>query len=214
MQYRVRRSEMDLLSEGHVEQATPYFRGTGVFTGPEAVVVPVSFNQSERSNKMNKKTKLVTALVIAFAAQGAMASSVDFGGYLRSGSGSSSKGGNNACFRLSGDSAFDPGGYAAVDGAGRLGNQCDTYGEIKLGTMMGESEGTKFGVHTLVAFGTQQVADYEQTIPAFREAYASAEDLGAGAFAKANLWVGKRYYNRKDVHIVDLFTLEVAGPGA
>jgi maltoporin len=163
---------------------------------------------------MKKETKLVVALVIAFAAQSAMASTIDFGGYLRSGSGSSTKGGDTPCFRLNGDSAFDPGGYAAVDGAGRLGNQCDTYGEIKLGTTMGESEGTKFGIHTLIAFGTQQVADYEQTIPAFRESYASAEDLGSGAFAKASLWVGKRYYNRKDVHIVDLFTLEVSGPGA
>ncbi len=162
---------------------------------------------------MTKKIKLVAAIVMAFAAQGVMAATVDFGGYLRSGSGSSTKGGTDVCFRLNGDSALDP-GYAAVDGAGRLGNQCDTYGEIKLGAMMGESDGTKFGVHTLIAFGTQQVADYEQTIPAFREAYGSAEGFGSGAFAKSTMWVGKRYYNRKDVHIVDLFTLEVAGPGA
>lgn len=106
---------------------------------------------------MKKETKLVVALVIAFAAQSAMASTIDFGGYLRSGSGSSTKGGDNPCFRLNGDSAFDPGGYAAVDGAGRLGNQCDTYGEIKLGTTMGESEGTKFGIHTLIAFGKSVV---------------------------------------------------------
>jgi len=163
---------------------------------------------------MIKKTKLVAALVMAFAAQGVMASSVDFGGYLRSGSGTSSKGGDNVCFRVNQDSAFDPGGYAAVDGAGRLGNQCDTYGEITLGLIMGESEGTKFGVHTLVAYGTQQVIDYEQTVPAFREAYGSAQGFGKGSLAKSTVWAGKRYYNRKDVHIVDLFTLEVAGPGA
>ena len=161
---------------------------------------------------MTKKTKLVAALVMAFAAQSAMAD-VDFGGYLRSGSGTSTKGGTGVCFRLNGDSAIDP-GYAKVDGAGRLGNECDTYGEIKLGATMGNSDGTKFGVHTLVAFGTQQVADYEQTIPAFRESYASAEGFGSGALAKSTVWVGKRYYKREDVHIVDLFTLEVAGPGA
>lgn len=163
---------------------------------------------------MTKKIKLVAALVAAFATQGVMASSVDFGGYLRSGSGSSTKGGTGVCFRLNGDSAFDPGQHGNVDGAGRLGNECDTYGEIKLGATMGESEGTKFGVHTLIAYGTQQVADYEQTIPAFRESYASAEGFGSGALAKSTVWVGKRYYNRKDVHIVDLFTLEVSGPGA
>lgn len=215
MHYRVRRSEIDLLSEGHVEQAARYFGGTGVFTGPEAVVVPVFFNQSERSNKVNKKTKLIAALVMAFAAQGAMASGVEFGGYLRSGSGSSTKGGDGACFRVSGESAFNTAGNsAAVDGAGRLGNQCDTYGELKFGATTGDSDGTKFGIHTLVAYGTSQVADYEGTIPAFRESYGTAEGFGDGAFQKATLWAGKRYYKREDVHIVDLFIMQNTAPGA
>ena len=135
---------------------------------------------------MNKKTKLGAALVMAFAAQSAMAA-VEFGGYLRSGNGSSTKGGGGTCFRVNGESAFNTeGNSAAVDAAGRLGNQCDTYGEIKLGATMGESEGTKFGVHTLVAYGTSQVANYEGTIPAFREAYATAEGFGDGAFAKSH----------------------------
>ncbi len=200
---------MNLLSEGHVEQATPYFRGTGVFTGPEAVAVPVFFNQSERSNKVNKKTKLIAALVMAFAAQGAMAAT-EFNGYLRSGSGSSSNNGKEACYRLNGDSALAQG---SVGGAGRLGNECDTYGEIALSST-GENDGTKFGIHTLMAFGAQQNQDYEQSVPAWREAYASAQGLGDGPWAKAKAWVGKRYYNRKDVHIVDFFYLQVTGPGA
>lgn len=159
---------------------------------------------------MNKSTKLVATLVMAFAAQSAMAA-VDFGGYLRSGSGSSSKNGKEACFRLNGDSALAQG---AIGGAGRLGNECDTYGEIKLGTTLGEADGTKFGIHTLMAFGAQQNQDYEQSVPAWRESYATAEGFGNGAFAKATAWVGKRYYNRKDVHIVDFFWLQVTGPGA
>lgn len=163
---------------------------------------------------MTKKMKLVAAIVMAFAAQSAMAD-VEFGGYLRSGSGSSSKGGGNNCFRVNGESAFNTAGNsAAVDAAGRLGNQCDTYGEVKLGATMGNSDGTKFGVHTLVAYGTSQVADYEGTIPALRESYGSAEGFGSGAFAKATVWAGKRYYKREDVHIVDLFILQDTGPGA
>lgn len=163
---------------------------------------------------MTKKTQLVAALAMAFAAQSAIAA-VDFGGYLRSGSGSTSKGGGGTCFRVNGESAFNTeGNSAAVDGAGRLGNQCDTYGEIKLGATMGDSDGTKFGVHTLVAYGTSQVADYEATIPAFRESYATAEGFGNGAFQKATVWAGKRYYKREDVHIVDLFTLQNTAPGA
>jgi maltoporin len=163
---------------------------------------------------MTNKTKLFAALAVAFASQAAVAG-VDFNGYLRSGSGSSSKGGNVSCFRVNGASALQVNGYqGGVEGAGRLGNECDTYGEIALGTTMGEAEGTKFGVHTLVALGTQENTDYEQTIPAFREAYGTAQGFGKGAFAKSTVWAGKRYYDRKDVHIVDYFWLEVAGPGA
>ena len=144
-----------------------------------------------------------------------MAATVDFGGYLRSGSGTSTQGGTPTCFRLNQDSVFNTeGGSSNVDGAGRLGNECDTYGEIKLGTTMGDSEGTKFGVHTLIAYGTSQVTDYEGTVPAFREAYGDATGFGNGAFAKSTLWVGKRYYKREDVHILDLFTLMNTGPGA
>lgn len=163
---------------------------------------------------MTKKIKLVAAIVMVFAAQSAMAD-LEFGGYLRSGSGSSTKGGGNNCFRVNGESAFNTAGNsAAVDGAGRLGNQCDTYGEVKLGANMGDSDGTKFGVHTLVAYGTSQVADYEGTIPALRESYGTAEGFGSGAFAKSTVWVGKRYYKREDVHIVDLFIMQDTGPGA
>jgi maltoporin len=156
------------------------------------------------------KTKWFVAVAAAFAAQTALAG-FDFNGYLRSGSGTSSKNGKETCWRLNGDSAL---GAGSIGAAGRLGNECDTYGELVFADTMGEADGTKFGVHTLVAFGTQQNTDYEQSIPAWREAYGTAQGFGTGAFAKATAWVGKRYYNRKDVHIVDFFWLEVTGPGA
>lgn len=163
---------------------------------------------------MSRKIKWVAAIVLAFAAQSAMAE-LEFGGYLRAGSGSSSKGGGFNCFRVNQESVFNTAGNsAAVDAAGRLGNQCDTYGEIKLGANMGDSDGTKFGVHTLVAYGTSQVADYEGTIPALREAYGSAQGFGNGAFAQSTVWAGKRFYKREDVHIVDLFILQDTGYGA
>jgi maltoporin len=160
---------------------------------------------------MTNKTKLFAALAVAFASQAAVAG-VDFNGYLRSGSGTSSENGVVTCFRLNG--AGPEGAPALVGGAGRLGNECDTYGELAFGTQMGEAEGTKFGIRTLLAFGAQQNTDYEQTVPAFREAYGTATGFGKGALAKSTVWAGKRYYNRKDVHIVDYFWLEVAGPGA
>ena len=38
---------------------------------------------------------------------------------------------------------------------------------------------------TLLAFGAQQNQDYEQSVPAFREAYAVAEGVGSGMLASA-----------------------------
>ncbi|SFZ77898.1 maltoporin [Chitinimonas taiwanensis DSM 18899] len=158
---------------------------------------------------MTRKSKVFAAVMAAFMAQGAFAETT-FNGYLRSGSGSNGEGGKEACFQL--NNTFGFGGRVAS--AGRLGAECDTYGEFALGADMGESNGTKFKINTLLAFGAQQNQDYEQSVPAFREAYAVAEGVGTGMLASANIWAGKRYYKRADVHIVDLFTLEVTGPGA
>jgi maltoporin len=157
---------------------------------------------------MTRKSKVFAAVMAAFMAQGAFAETT-FNGYLRSGSGANSEGGKEACFRINA-----PAMGGVVGGAGRLGNECDTYGELALGADMGESAGTKFKLHTLIAFGTQQLGDWEQSTPSWREAYASAEGVGTGALASANIWVGKRYYKRSDIHIVDFFTLANTGPGA
>ncbi|MBV8657203.1 MAG: carbohydrate porin [Burkholderiales bacterium] len=158
---------------------------------------------------MSRKTKLFAALAAAFAMQAAWAAEVDFHGYLRSGSGSGSQSGDVACFQINA-----PGFSGDVGRAGRLGNECDTYGELALGANLGEVEGITFKLHTLEAFGTDQVADYEQSTPAWREAWGEADNIGSGALANASIWVGKRFYKRHDVHIDDFFYQAVTGPGA
>jgi maltoporin len=50
------------------------------------------------------------------ACSGASAATVEFGGYFRSGAGSSDQGGKEVCFRLPGSIVWF-----------RLGNECDTY---------------------------------------------------------------------------------------
>jgi len=160
---------------------------------------------------MTIKTKLVAVLVMAFAAQSAMAA-VDFSGYLRSGSGSNSNGGKVDCFSARGyGGALDA---AKISNAGRLGQECETYGELQFGTTMGEADGTKFGIQTMMASGVDQLQDWETANWAFRQAYGTATGFGTGAFAKATAWVGKRYYDRHDIHIVDLFWMANTGPGA
>lgn len=156
---------------------------------------------------MTRKSKLFAALVAAFAAQATMAAAVDFHGYLRSGSGANTQGGKEACFRLN-----SPG--LTSEGTGRLGNECDTYGELALDAGLGEAQGINFKLHTMLAFGTQQTGDWEQNTPAWRQAWVEADNIGSGALANATLWVGKRYYKRSDVHIADFFTDAVTGTGA
>jgi maltoporin len=160
---------------------------------------------------MANTTKLFVAVAAAFAAQTAIAG-VDFSGYLRSGSGSNSNGGKVDCF-----SAKDYGGALAagkIANAGRLGQECETYGELQFGSTMGEADGTKFGFQTMMATGIDQLQDWETANFAFRQAYGTATGFGNGAFAKATAWVGKRYYDRHDIHIVDFFWNADTGPGA
>ncbi|NMM27230.1 MAG: carbohydrate porin [Glaciimonas sp.] len=150
---------------------------------------------------------LPAAVALAFAAsvaQAAMPSPIDFGGYFRSGFGSASQGGKEACFGLAGASSK----Y-------RLGNECETYGELALGGQAYKGQdGFGIRVNTRLAFVVNQNQDWEQFSPSWREMNAVAENIGTGAFSKAKAWVGKRYYDRQDVHITDYYFWNNSGPGA
>ncbi|GAB3265523.1 maltoporin [Chitinimonas naiadis] len=160
---------------------------------------------------MNRKSKLFAALVAAFAAQASMAAAVDYHGYIRSGSGAASEGGREVCFGLAnGAPAF--GGKVA--NAGRLGNECETYGELAFDAKLGESDGMNFTFHQMLAFVTGQNGDWEQAEPSWRQVWVEANNIGTGALANSSLWAGKRYYKRHDVHITDFFWSANTGPGA
>lgn len=145
------------------------------------------------------------ALALALSASAAHAGlPIDFGGYVRSGFGSSGDGGKEACFGLAGASSK----Y-------RLGNECETYGELKFGgEAFKAANGMSIRINTLLAFSVNQNQDWEQSSPSWREMNAVAENIGTGAFAKAKAWVGKRYYDRQDVHITDYYFWNNSGPGA
>ena len=148
---------------------------------------------------------LPAALALSLCASAAQAAlPIDFGGYLRSGLGTSGEGGKEACFGLAGASSK----Y-------RLGNECETYAELKFG---GEAfkapNGTTFRINTLVAFSVAQNQDWEQATPSWRELNVVADHIGTGVMANAKAWVGKRYYDRQDVHISDYYFWNNSGPGA
>lgn len=157
---------------------------------------------------MNRTMKAVYAAVLAAMAGSATAVPMDFSGYFRSGGGTSSKGGKEVCFRLPG----------AEIGFFRLGNECDTYASLNFGANLGEVDGTGFKAVFTMAYGTQQLANWEQSTPAWRQAYVEASDIGASlnapALKGASLWAGKRFYKNPDIHMLDYTYWEPAqGPG-
>ena len=155
--------------------------------------------------KISRMTLL--ALAAAAVASGASAAQVEFGGYFRSGAGSSDQGGKEVCFRLPGSIVWF-----------RLGNECDTYAALNFGATLGTVDGTTFKTKFTTAYGTQQMANWEQTTPAFREAFVEATNIGASmgmpALNGATLWAGKRFYKNPDIHMLDYTYWEVGmGPG-
>ena len=151
-----------------------------------------------------KTLPVAAALALTASLAQAAALPIDFGGYFRSGFGTSSEGGKEACF-----------GLAGAGSKYRLGNECETYGELAFGgeAFKGEN-GFNIRINTRLAFVLQQNKDFEQYSPAWREANAIAENIGTGAFSKAKAWVGKRFYDRQDVHITDYYYWDNSGPGA
>jgi maltoporin len=115
---------------------------------------------------------------------------------------------------------------------GRLGDECDTYAEISLSQEVYNKANNKFTVHTLVAYGTNESYWDEQGNSwqgvgaggdragedgtsawhgqrlSFREAYVDYE-MPSGI----TLWAGKRFYQRKDIHIMDFYYLNNSGTG-
>ncbi len=151
---------------------------------------------------MHHLQKLPLALAIGAVLSSAAAMAVDFHGYARSGIGWTSDGGEQQCHQLAGAGAK----Y-------RLGNECETYAELKLGQELYKENDQVFALDTNVAYSVSQQNDWESTSPAFREMNVQGKNLIA-ALPGANLWAGKRFYQRHDVHMIDFYYWDISGPGA
>lgn len=142
------------------------------------------------------KRRIATAALFALLAGNATAAEMDFSGYFRSGAGSSNKGGKEVCYRLPGSVLWF-----------RLGNECDTYADLMFKSVLGEVDGTTFKSTFRFSYGTQGIANWEQTSPSFREVFVEAKDIGAAmnmpALRGASLWAGKRFYGNRDIHMLD-----------
>jgi maltoporin len=142
------------------------------------------------------------AVAIAAGILSAQAGAVDFKGYARSGIGWTGSGGAQQCFQATG-----------AQSKYRLGNECETYAELKLGQEVWKEGDKSFYFDTNVAYSVAQQNDWEATDPAFREANVQGKNL-IEWLPGSTIWAGKRFYQRHDVHMIDFYYWDISGPGA
>ena len=139
----------------------------------------------------------VTAVTVGLAP--GLAQAVDFDGYLRAGPGATSKDAARACYNL----GISGGHY-------RLGNECDFYGEFGL-AQTGNVDGVAWKAK--VMFNEYNPGtDVGPSKSSFEQMY--VEGKGFDISPGTNFWVGKRFYGRADVHILDTFFVNMSGVGA
>ncbi|OED42529.1 hypothetical protein ACH42_12225 [Endozoicomonas sp. (ex Bugula neritina AB1)] len=151
---------------------------------------------------MARGCKVVTLASLSTCALALDGMDIDFHGYARSGLGGSMPGGDQQCFKAAGA----PAKY-------RLGNECETYTELKLGAMLYDENDVQFYLDTNLSYVTDQAKDEEEANPAFREINIKATNIFKDTLPGASLWAGKRFYQRHDVHMNDWYYWDVSGPG-
>ncbi len=141
---------------------------------------------------------------------------------MRSGLNYSSQGGNTYCVGNGNQGHL----------LGRLGDECDTYVEIALSQEVYNKANNKFTVNTLVAYGTNE-SNWDEQGNSWQGMGKGGDRAGADGTSAWNgqrlsireawagyempsgvqLWAGKRFYQRKDIHIMDFYYLNNSGHG-
>lgn len=133
-------------------------------------------------------------------------------GYVRAGAGTVAGGdGRQACFLL-------PGAGAKY----RLGNECETYGELSVSHAVEPGE-RRPGLRYLLMLnaegrgqhGLGNVPEAARHIGRPNQNWLALDmpASGSGILDGAHLWLGRRFYRREDVHINDFFYWDNSGPG-
>jgi maltoporin len=154
---------------------------------------------------MSTQARSVTSLaaaataVLTFGLAPGIAQAVDFEGYFRAGPGATSKNAARACYNLD-----------ITGGHYRLGNECDFYGEFGL-IQAGKAGGVDYKAE--VMFNEYNPGtDIGKSYSSFNQMY--VEGKGFDISPGTNFWIGKRFYGRSDVHILDKFFVNMSGVGA
>jgi maltoporin len=154
-----------------------------------------------------KATRALRWCAVAVALLAANATpAVDLHGYLRSGIGGNGKGGGQVCFAL-------PGNEFKL----RLGNECETYAELDFAqSLYKDKSGIEFVYDGMLAYVSNGQQDFESLKDSGRDIALRQNWIGAKLpqLNNATIWVGKRYFHRNDVHIIDFFYFDPSGYGA
>ena len=161
-----------------------------------------------------KANWLPLSAAVALALSSVAASAVDFHGYARAGAQASTQGGEVYCL----------GNGNKGHMVGRLGDECDTYAELTLNQEVYNKANNKWTLNTLVAYGTAEgnrdlQGDSWQGVGGdgpWNGQRLSIRELWTGYQTDAGyqIWAGKRFYQRKDIHLLDLYYLNDSGYGA
>lgn len=171
---------------------------------------------------MKKRFKTVlapVALAASVLCSNSVFAEVEYHGYFRTQGGGTSKGGNLQCFDLGWPVALDR-------DVGRLGNECDSFGDAQFALGFGDQNDVWGKYHIGFAYKNKDAAAWESTWSDDNSKYnglnlanennwfEAGGFFGPGAFEDASIWVGKRHYNRHDVHITDNYYWANNGMGA
>lgn len=146
----------------------------------------------------------LAAVGLVFASNNAVA--LDVSPYIRAQGGVNTEGSSSACFKLAGAAAK----Y-------RMGNECEIYGELMLGQELNKfSDNSAVNAHVMLAgyqpLTSKKMLDDSSSDFRFAQAYLSWDKISL--LNGGNLWAGRRYYKREDVHITDFFYWNPQGLGA
>ncbi len=151
---------------------------------------------------------LLTALVGSQLAHAAPAAEgFEYHGYMRAGTGVSKSQTQNSCYNL----------HSTTGNPFRLGNECGFYMESIFNYNFQKPEADKpwfrFGLN--LALVSDNLQSFESTANgdfqiANREVYVEAGNVVSDGSV---LWIGKRFYKRRDIGLFDMFLVETVGSG-
>ncbi|NRR30481.1 carbohydrate porin [Oxalobacteraceae bacterium] len=150
---------------------------------------------------MKKAVPAAAVLVLTMGQSFASDAEGEFHGYFRESVGSSSGGrGPQSCFGLGGNTQR----Y-------RLGNECDAYGEFEYQKEIAKSaNGVSFVGHIMAAVYNPQ-SDVAGADLSLSKLYVEAK--GLDALKGGTAWMGRRYYQRPDAHMLDWQYINMNGTG-